>query len=87
MMSFELSDNVDEHQFLEQLQVIKPALSLAGVESIILSPRSTSHSLLTPEQRKQQGISDRLLRLSVGIEEVEVLIEDISQAIDKSKTS
>ncbi len=85
MLSFELADNVNEDEFLKQLKIIKPALSLAGVESIILSPRHTSHSLLTPEQRVQQGITDRLLRLSVGIEEVEILLEDIKGAIEKAQ--
>ncbi|MGB3592180.1 MAG: PLP-dependent aspartate aminotransferase family protein [Nonlabens sp.] len=81
MMSFELEDDRDENRFLQELKIIKPALSLAGVESIILSPQQTSHSLLTPNQRKEQGISDQLLRLSLGIEESHLLIEDLDQAI------
>ena len=85
MMSFELKDHVDHEEFLRQLKVIKPALSLAGVESTILSPSLTSHSLMPAIEREQQGISDRLLRLSVGIEELEVLIRDLQQAMDKSK--
>jgi cystathionine beta-lyase len=51
----------------------------------MLAPVTTSHSLLTPEQRQEQGISDGLLRFSVGIEEVEVLQEDIEQAIQLAK--
>jgi cystathionine beta-lyase len=85
MMSFELKRHIDHREFLEELQVIKPALSLAGVESTILSPALTSHSLLTSAQRKEQGISDRLLRFSVGIEEYAVLIDDIEQALEKSR--
>lgn len=85
MLSFEFKETVDHHVFLEALQVVKVALSLAGVESTILAPTETSHSLLTPEQRQEQGITDQLLRFSVGIEEVPTLIEDIEQAIKKSR--
>ena len=58
-------------------------MSLAGVESTILSPAKTSHGLLTPEARKEQGISDGLLRFSVGIEEVEDMIADLEGAFQK----
>ncbi len=85
MMSFELDDALNAHRFLEELKVIKPALSLAGVESTILAPVTTSHSLLTPSERREQGIADGLLRFSVGIEEVEILMEDILQAINRIK--
>src|SRR5690606_39681538 len=69
MLSFELKEDIDVSQFLDALQIIKPAMSLAGVESTILSPAQTSHSLLTAEEREAQGISDRILRFSVGIED------------------
>ncbi len=85
MLSFEFNEEVDPDAFLEHLEVVRPALSLAGVESIILSPALTSHSLLSPKQRNEQGISDRLLRFSCGIEEIEVLKADIENAIQKSK--
>lgn len=84
MMSFELENHVDTDAFLTHLKIIKPALSLAGVESTILSPAVTSHSLLKPEQRAEQGISDNLLRFSVGIEEHELVQEDLAQAIQLS---
>ncbi|MBF4982834.1 PLP-dependent transferase [Nonlabens mediterrranea] len=85
MMSFEFKESINHNRFLEELQVIKVALSLAGVESTILAPTETSHSLLTPQQRKDQGITDQLLRFSVGIEEVSSLIEDIERAMEKSR--
>lgn len=85
MMSFEFQKTINHDRFIEELKVIKVALSLAGVESTILAPTETSHSLLTPEQRQEQGITDQLLRFSVGIEEVPTLIEDIEQAIEKSR--
>jgi cystathionine beta-lyase len=85
MMSFELKKHINYTTFLEELEVIMPALSLAGVESTILAPSTTSHSLLTPEEREEQGISDGLLRFSVGIEEPEILIADLENAIGKSR--
>ena len=60
-------------------------MSLAGVESTILSPTKTSHALLTPEERERQGIKDGLLRFSVGIEEKEDLIADLEQALKAVK--
>lgn len=85
MMSFEFKESINHNRFLEELQIVKVALSLAGVESTILAPTETSHSLLTPQQRKDQGITDQLLRFSVGIEEVSSLIEDIERAMEKSR--
>lgn len=85
MLSFELKENMDASKFLKALQLIKPAMSLAGVESTVVSPALTSHSLLSAEERKRQGISDGLIRFSLGIEEVEDLIEDIVQALEKVK--
>ena len=60
-------------------------MSLAGVESTILSPAKTSHGLLSPEEREDQGISDQLMRFSVGIEEAEDLIADIEQALEETR--
>ncbi|MAZ73369.1 MAG: cystathionine beta-lyase [Flavobacteriaceae bacterium] len=80
MLSFELVSSVDANAFMQALQLIKQSMSLAGVESTILSPAKTSHSLLTAEERTHQGISDGLLRFSVGIEEKKDLIADIEQA-------
>jgi cystathionine beta-lyase len=79
MLSFEVKGNPD--QFLRRLRLIRKAVSLGGVESTITSPAKTSHAKLTAAERKQVGISDKLLRLSVGIEEVEDLINDIKHAL------
>tara|TARA_R110000796_G_scaffold88850_2_gene191767 strand:+ start:30716 stop:31873 length:1158 start_codon:yes stop_codon:yes gene_type:complete len=86
MLSFELVDSIDSYQFQKALKLIKASMSLAGVESTFISPTKTSHALLSPEERMNQGISDGLIRFSVGIEETEDLIEDIEQAIAKVKT-
>ena len=82
MLSFELNERINASDFMRSLKLIKPSMSLAGVESTILLPTKTSHGLLTEEERAKQGIKDNLLRFSVGIEESEDLIEDLSQAIN-----
>ena len=82
MMSFELLGSYNASEFQKALKLIKPAMSLAGVESTVILPSLTSHALLGPEERAKQGISDRLIRFSVGIEEPEDLIADIEQAFE-----
>lgn len=82
MLSFELAPHIDASQFQKALKLIKSSMSLAGVESTVLSPSKTSHALMSAEVRAQQGIADGLIRFSVGIEEVEDLKEDILQALD-----
>jgi len=81
MMSFELISSINTEAFMKALYLIKPSMSLAGVESTILSPAQTSHALLSPEERANQGIADGLMRFSVGIEDCEDLKEDIKQAL------
>jgi len=83
MLSFELNDSLDAMKFQRALELIKPSMSLAGVESTMLSPTQTSHALLGAEERAKQGIKDGLIRFSVGIEEVEDIIADIEQALQK----
>ena len=82
MLSFELVASVNANEFMDALQLVKQSMSLAGVESTILSPAKTSHALLSPEERTHQGISDGLLRFSVGIEEKKDLIADFEQAFE-----
>ncbi|WP_438422932.1 trans-sulfuration enzyme family protein [Aquimarina macrocephali] len=85
MLSFELKEGLDASKFQKELKLIKSSMSLAGVESTMLSPTLTSHALLTEEERNLQGIKDGLVRFSVGIEEKEDLMQDIQQAIEKVK--
>ncbi|WP_439152717.1 trans-sulfuration enzyme family protein [Winogradskyella sp.] len=82
MLSFELTDDLDSYQFQKQLKLIKSSMSLAGIESTMLSPHLTSHSLLTQDERDRIGISDQLIRFSVGIEEIRDLKHDIEQALE-----
>ena len=85
MLSFELVDGLDAMQFQKELKLIKSSMSLAGVESTVLSPHKTSHSLLTQQEREAIGVSDNLIRFSVGIESKQDLMDDINQAIAKVK--
>lgn len=81
MLSFELRDPSQVDRLLQRLRVVMPALSLGGVESLICVPSRTSHRLLTPAERQCAGISDGLLRVSVGIEDIEDLLEDVERAL------
>jgi cystathionine beta-lyase len=82
MLSFELRDGLDAYQFQKSLKLIKSSMSLAGIESTVLSPHLTSHALLTQEERDKIGISNQLIRFSVGIEDLKDLKRDINQAIE-----
>ena len=81
MLSFELRDPQRADATLATLRLIMPALSLGGVESLVCIPSRTSHRKLSPEERQRAGISEGLLRLSVGIEDVEDLEADLAQAL------
>jgi cystathionine beta-lyase/cystathionine gamma-synthase len=79
MLSFEVK--ADAHKFMDKLQLIKRAISLGGVETTITSPAKTSHVKMTAAERAAIGVTDKLVRLSVGIEEVGDLIDDIKSAL------
>lgn len=82
MLSFELDMNLDRiYKFLKSLSLIRPALSLGGVESLICSPAETSHRSMLASDRLALGIKDNLLRLSVGIEDQHDLIVDLKLAM------
>ncbi|WP_066225505.1 trans-sulfuration enzyme family protein [Formosa haliotis] len=85
MLSFELNENLDALAFQKALKLIKSSMSLAGVESTMLSPYLTSHALLTQEERDSIGVTNGLIRFSVGIETKADLIDDIEQAIQQVK--
>jgi len=86
MLSFELKAGLDAGLFQKKLNLIKSSMSLASIESTISSPTLTSHALLTPEERENQGIRDGLMRFSLGIEEKEDLMADIEQALEKIRS-
>lgn len=81
MLSFDLAQGIDCKTFLTHLNLVKPTMSLAGIESTALSPRLTSHALLTEEERIAQGITPQMVRFSLGIEALEDLQADLVNAI------
>ena len=83
MLSFILKDDNQEAAFkvLEQLRVFTLAESLGGVESLAGHPASMTHASIPKEQRLEAGLTDSLIRLSVGIEDSDDLLEDLKQAI------
>ncbi|MDY6792691.1 MAG: PLP-dependent transferase, partial [Thermodesulfobacteriota bacterium] len=83
MLSFELKGGVEAaERFMQNTALPIVAPSLGGIESLITRPVTTSHSGLCQEDLKKLGISDNLIRFSVGIEATEDLIEDFKQALD-----
>ncbi|RLF07058.1 MAG: cystathionine gamma-synthase family protein [Thermoprotei archaeon] len=87
VVSFEVKgDEATAKRFLRNLKVIKPSPSLGGCESLASHPASSSHRDLPREERTRLGISENLIRLSIGLEDVNDLIEDIDSAL-KSASS
>ena len=87
MISFEIKNagKKEVFRFMESFDLILPATTLGDVYSLTLYPAMSSHRALSPEERKKIGISDSLVRLSVGIEEVGEIIGDLEQALEKIK--
>lgn len=83
MISFEIREaqRADIFLFMEKLKLILPATTLGDVYSLVLYPPMSSHRILSPEEREKVGISDRLVRLSVGIEDVNEIIADLDEAL------
>ncbi len=82
MLSFELVGGVEKaNAFLSRLTIPTHAASLGGVESLAVRPAAATHGGVSPEERARSGISDSLIRFSVGLEDVEDLIQDLDQAL------
>lgn len=84
MISFVLKDKYDYRKFFKSLKLVTLAESLGGVESLVCHPASMTHAAIPADIRKKVGIVDELIRLSVGIENVDDLIDDLKQAIESS---
>ena len=83
MLSFEVDGGVEAaKRFMQKTRLPVIAPSLGGVETLLTRPAETSHSGLTPEERKRVGIADGLIRVSVGIEHPDDLIEDFQEALE-----
>lgn len=86
MLSFELKGDLmpEAVRVMESFKVFSLAESLGGVESLCTHPASMTHASIPKEERQRNGLKDTLIRLSVGIEDVDDLIQDLAQAIDKA---
>ncbi|MFN9115625.1 MAG: PLP-dependent transferase, partial [Bacteroidota bacterium] len=83
MVSFTFASGMKKEatDFLEKIKVFTLAESLGGVESLANHPALMTHASIPEDKRKEIGITDDLVRLSVGIEDIEDLIEDLKQAL------
>ncbi|WP_420835694.1 PLP-dependent transferase [Actinomyces ruminis] len=84
MVSFEPADGVDVAAFLAAVHVFTFAESLGGVESLVTCPSVQTHADVPPATRAAYGLTDQLLRLSVGIEDAADLVADLDQALERA---
>ena len=82
MLSFELRDAARLDDVLAAFRLVLPALSLGGVESLVCVPSRTSHRKMSREERQRAGISDGMVRVSVGVEDFEDLLEGFLRALE-----
>jgi len=84
VLAFELKGSLgDGRYFINQCELLSLAVSLGDAESLIQHPASMTHSPYTAEERRLAGISDGLIRISVGLEHVDDIIADLQQALVK----
>lgn len=84
MISFDLGTLSRARAFLKRVRLCALAESLGGVETIITHPATMTHAAIPPEQREKIGVTDALVRISVGIEDVEDIVADLDQALRAS---
>jgi cystathionine beta-lyase len=87
MLSFTLKNDSLENAttLMESVEIFSLAESLGGVESLINHPASMTHASIPKEERTKNGLSDSLIRLSVGVEDAEDILADLEQALEKVK--
>jgi cystathionine beta-lyase/cystathionine gamma-synthase len=82
VLSFEVDGNgEDARRLTESLHLFTLAPSLGGVDSLVCIPVLTSHAMISAEQRQEMGVTEQLIRLSVGIENADDLIADLEQGL------
>jgi methionine-gamma-lyase len=85
MVSFELAGGLDAgRRFQDALDVALVGASLGGTHTLATHPPTVTHTQMTPEERRAQGITDGLIRVSVGIEDADDVLEDFDRALDKA---
>ena len=86
MVSFEIKGGIERgSKFLDNVQMMSLTANLGDTRSIVIHPASTTHSKLSADDKKAVGITDGLIRISVGLEHIDDIIEDIDLAFEKSK--
>ncbi|MCC5883040.1 MAG: methionine gamma-lyase [Halomonas sp.] len=86
IIAFELTGGLEAGRaFMNRLEMVQRAVSLGDAESLIQHPATMTHSVLTPEERAEHGISDALVRLSVGLETPEDILADLAQALEQAQ--
>jgi cystathionine beta-lyase/cystathionine gamma-synthase len=83
IVSVDFGDTEVAKSFLKSTKIFTLAESLGGVESLLCHPATMTHASMKKENRETMGITDSLVRLSVGVEDVEDLIEDIEEALNR----
>jgi len=84
IFTFEINGGVEEaHRFIDSLEIFSLLANVADVKSLVIHPATTTHSQLTDEQKAEQGIYPGTVRLSIGTEHVDDLIDDLAQALDR----
>ncbi len=81
MISFDVGDGARAERVVRRVRLFTLAESLGAVESLISIPARMTHASIPPERRAELGITDGLIRISVGVEDVADLIEDLEQAL------
>ena len=84
MFSVEFAEGINVIEVLRGLEIFTIAESLGGFESLVCTPATMTHAAMTPEARATAGVSDRLVRFSIGLEHSEDLVRDIKSALDKA---
>ena len=84
VLSFELDGNLEQGKtFVNSLKIFSLSVSLGAVESLVNHPASMTHKVISREERMKSGITDSMIRFSVGIEDLDDIIADIDQAFGK----
>ena len=87
MLSFLIDGDATTAAVVDRLRVFSIAASLGSAESLVTQPITTTHHGLDPAERARRGIADSMVRLSIGLEDADDLIVDLTQALDQPQTA
>ena len=86
IFTFEIKGGVKEaHQFIDHLEIFSLLANVADVKSLVIHPATTTHSQLSAEELEEQGIRPNTIRLSIGTEHIDDILEDLQNAFDAVK--